>query len=48
MAASLNIREREAVPLASRLAKIAEGAGAQTGSNARTISEAERDAMWTC
>ena len=40
-------REREVVPLASRLAKIAEGARAQTGSDARPVSEAERDAMWT-
>lgn len=40
-------REREAIPLASRLAKIAERAVAQTGPDARAFSEAERDAMWT-
>lgn len=40
-------REREAIPLAIRLAKIAERAKAQTGPEARPVSEAERDAMWT-
>ncbi len=40
-------REREAIPLATRLAKIAERAKAQTGPEVRPVSEAERDAMWT-
>ena len=40
-------REREAIPLASRLAKIAERAVAEAGQDARAVSEAERDAMWT-
>jgi antitoxin VapB len=40
-------REREAIPLAVRLAKIAERANAHTGPDARTTPDAERDAMWT-
>lgn len=40
-------REREAIPLAARLAKIAERAVAEAGQDARAVSEAERDAMWT-
>ncbi len=40
-------REREAIPLATRLAKIAERAQDQTGPDARPVNEAERDTMWT-
>ena len=40
-------RERQAIPLATRLAKIAERAMAQAGPDARPITEAERDEMWT-
>jgi antitoxin VapB len=40
-------RERAAIPLATRLAKIAKRAGAQAGPDARAVSDAERDAMWT-
>lgn len=41
------VREREAIPLATRLARIAERAKALAGPDARPVSEAERDAMWT-
>jgi antitoxin VapB len=37
------VREREAIPLA----RIAERAKAQAGPDAPTVTEAERDAMWT-
>ena len=40
-------RERQAIPLATRLAKIAERAMAQAGPDARPVTEAERDEMWT-
>ena len=40
-------RERQTIPLATRLAKIAERAMSQVGPDARQVTEAERDEMWT-
>ncbi|TDR93648.1 type II toxin-antitoxin system VapB family antitoxin [Enterovirga rhinocerotis] len=40
-------REREAIPLAERLARIAERLQAKAKPGGRDISEDERDEMWT-
>lgn len=39
-------RERAAIPLAQRLAAIAERGMSEAGPNSRPVTEADRDAMW--
>lgn len=40
-------RERATIPLAKRLAAIADRSLAKAGPNPRPVTEADRDALWT-
>ncbi|WP_093570815.1 type II toxin-antitoxin system VapB family antitoxin [Methylobacterium sp. 174MFSha1.1] len=40
-------RERSSIPLAQRLTTLADRARAKAGPNARPVTEADRDEMWT-